>query len=109
MRKSQEVGLRYPSGLAPQLARELDQATSREVARGILATTRSQVRGQVARSRLIEAEGTAQLAMGCVFSVSRSEARYSQELPHATGRFQAIADAYALIAVDEVWRMRGDH
>jgi hypothetical protein len=85
---------------------DIELALRDELTRGLLGSTRAEIDGRIARVRITEAQATADLALDGAAALSAKEARYAQALPHATGRFQSIVDAYSYLVLDELRQLR---
>jgi hypothetical protein len=100
--KPQDVTYYGRSDLAIPLGRTAQRQVGDELARGVLATSRAAVNGDIARARIGELEWTAHTAVNGVVSLSSTEVRVAQTLPHALPRVQAVVDAYTYLALDEL-------
>jgi len=101
-RQPQDATYYGRSDLAIPVSGNLQRQVRDELARGVVATSRTTVNGDVARARIGELEWTAHAALNGVVSLSSAELRVAQTLPHAVPRVQAIVDTYTYLALDEL-------
>jgi hypothetical protein len=101
-RNPQEITYHGRSDLAIPLGSNIQRQVREELGRGVVATSRAAVNGDIARARIGELEWTAHTAVSGVVSLSSAEFRVAQTLPHALPRVQAIVDTYSYLCLDEL-------
>lgn len=101
-RKPQEITYYGRSDLAVPVGSDLDRQVKDELARGVVASSRAAVNGDIVRARIGELQWTAHTAVSGVISLSAEELRVAHTLPHALPRVQAIVDGYTYLALDEL-------
>lgn len=102
IRNSQDATYYSRGELAIPFGRSVQRQVGDELARGVVATSRAAVNGDIARARIGELQWTAHAAVSGVISLSAEELRVAQTLPHALPRVQAIVDSYTYLALDEL-------
>lgn len=102
IRNSQDVTYHGRSDLAIPLGSNIQRQIREELGRGLVATSRAAVNGDIARARIGELQWTAHVAVSGVVSLSAEELRAAQTLPHAVPRVQAIVDEYTYLVLDEI-------
>jgi hypothetical protein len=101
-RKPDEITYYGRGDLAIPVSGNLQRQVRDELARGVVATSRAAVNGDIARARIGELQWTAHAAVSGVVSLSSEELRVAQTIPHALPRVQAIVDGYTYLALDEL-------
>jgi hypothetical protein len=101
-RQPQDATYYGRSDLAIPVSGNLQRQVRDELARGVVATSRTGVNGDVARARIGELQWTAHAAVSGVVTLSSEEVRVAHTIPHALPRVQAIVDCYTYLALDEL-------
>ena len=101
-RQPEQITYHGRSDLAIPLGSNIQRQVREELGRGVVATSRAAVNGDIARARIGELEWTAHTALSGVVSLSFEELRAAQTVPHALPRVQAIVDGYTYLALDEL-------
>ena len=94
--------------LLPRVPRRVQRAIDGQHARALVRAARVQGDAYVAHTRVEAASFVARLGMHRVAELSAEAMEFSGRTPLATGRFQAIGDAYAALVVEEVIKLGYD-
>lgn len=94
--------------LLSRVPRGVQRAIECQNARALVHAARVQGDAYVAHARVEAASFVARIGMHRVAELSAEAMEFSGRTPLATGRFQAIADAYASIVAEEVIKLGYD-
>lgn len=91
--------------LFPRAPRRIARAVDAEVGRGLVRAARAQADAYVAHTRVEGASLVARTGLARVAELSHEAARFTAQSPTAAGRFEAVADAFAAIVVNEIIKL----
>lgn len=101
------LATRGDDGLA-RMPRRMQRAVDGQIGRGLVRAAAVEANTYVAHARVEGTAFVARMGLQRVAELSHEAARFTAQSPTAAGRFEAVADAFTSVVVNEVIKLGYD-